>query len=308
MNSINKKGLEKMNDDFYVFSFGGGVQSTAMLLLMREGEIKKPDLAVFADPGNEPKKVIDHIENVCVPIFKEIGVKFVTAKYGDFFPSESLGDHFFDHKNHVNKTLTRSASIPFYTKSKDGKIQEMLPRHCTGDAKINVVNKIIKRELGIDSFSQTTKKIKLMIGISLDEIQRMSINKIKKIQNYYPLIMDDASDIKKAYWAKKQYTRHECIELCNRHGITPPRSACVFCPYNNHKAWANMKKNDPDSFEQAIKWDEKIRSIKEFPEMILFVHPKRIPLKDIDFNESQLNMFDEIDHGFNAECEGMCGI
>jgi hypothetical protein len=49
-----------------VISLGAGVQSSTMALMAADGELPKPDCAIFADTGNEPKAVYDLFR-----IFKE---------------------------------------------------------------------------------------------------------------------------------------------------------------------------------------------------------------------------------------------
>ena len=58
---IISKNIEKPN--LRVLSLGAGVQSTVMALMTMTGEIKdKPDCAIFADTGAEPKNVYKHLE------------------------------------------------------------------------------------------------------------------------------------------------------------------------------------------------------------------------------------------------------
>ena len=46
-----------------ILSLGAGVQSSTMALMANEGAFgHKPDYAIFADTGWEPRKVYDHLE------------------------------------------------------------------------------------------------------------------------------------------------------------------------------------------------------------------------------------------------------
>jgi len=46
-----------------ILSLGAGVQSSTMALMANEGAFSyKPDYAIFADTGWEPRKVYDHLE------------------------------------------------------------------------------------------------------------------------------------------------------------------------------------------------------------------------------------------------------
>ena len=49
-----------------VLSLGAGVQSSTILLMMINGEIKPADVCIFADTGNEPKEVYEHLEKLKV--------------------------------------------------------------------------------------------------------------------------------------------------------------------------------------------------------------------------------------------------
>jgi len=45
-----------------VISLGAGVQSSTMALMAANGELPKPDCAIFADTGYEPKAVYRYLE------------------------------------------------------------------------------------------------------------------------------------------------------------------------------------------------------------------------------------------------------
>ncbi len=47
-----------------VLSLGAGVQSTTMALLALENALPKPDYAIFADTGWEPKRVYEHLDRL----------------------------------------------------------------------------------------------------------------------------------------------------------------------------------------------------------------------------------------------------
>jgi len=88
------------------------------------------------------------------------------------------------------------------------------------------------------------------------------------------------------------------------HGLeVPPKSSCVFCPYHDSRAWAELKARGDGDWTKAVHVDEAIRKAR--PPYDLFVHPARIPLVDVDLRTAeergQLRLWDE-------ECEGMCGL
>ena len=62
--------------DKRVLSFGGGVQTTAMAILMAQGKIQA-DEVVFADTGAEKPETYWYMESYTEPLFKEIDIPFI---------------------------------------------------------------------------------------------------------------------------------------------------------------------------------------------------------------------------------------
>lgn len=62
-------------------STGAGVQSTAISLLVAGGDLPKPDIAVFADTGWEPKQVYEQVDRLAA-LLAGIGVRFVKLSGG----------------------------------------------------------------------------------------------------------------------------------------------------------------------------------------------------------------------------------
>ena len=113
------------------------------------------------------------------------------------------------------------------------------------------------------------------------------------IKNIYPLI-------------KKDMTRGHCLEWITQNKYKlPPRSACYMCSFQHDKEWLDMKKNHPEFFEKAVKYEkdlEKIQKYSNFKDKV-YLHRSCVPLDEVEFNvdENQLNLF-------GNECEGMCGV
>ena len=58
MSSIDKDRSKAL----VVISLGAGVQSSTMALMAANGELPKPDCAIFADTGYEPKAVYTYLD------------------------------------------------------------------------------------------------------------------------------------------------------------------------------------------------------------------------------------------------------
>ncbi len=275
-----------------IISLGAGVQSSTMALMAAHGEITPmPDAAIFADTQAEPKAVYEWLDwlekQLPFPVYRvtkgNLRLKVLqngTAKSGHYYSNTHL---------------------PFYTLKKNGdpaneKDRGMIPmRGCTRDFKIAPIEKKI-RELAHIKRAQKTVSVHQWIGISSDEASRMRESRNPWSKLRYPLI-------------EVRMTRGDCLIWMMRRGYDkPPRSACVFCPFHNNLQWRELKTKSPDEFNAAVKFESDVQLLTSEATnfmQIPFLHPKRIPLDQVDFStdedRGQLNMF-------NNECEGMCGV
>jgi 3'-phosphoadenosine 5'-phosphosulfate sulfotransferase (PAPS reductase)/FAD synthetase len=275
-----------MKKNLRILSLGAGVQSSTLALMIEKGEIPMVDAAIFADVGAEPKKVIKWLDflkkKVSFPVYivqwRNLKQDIIDASKGEY----------------------KSFSAPFFTQNIITGKKGMIRRMCTTDYKIKPVTKKIRELLGYKKGERVKKetKVELLMGISIDEVQRMKTNKLKYITNIYPLI-------------DNKLTRNDCIKWMNNNNYpTPPRSACTFCPFHSNKEWIEVKK-DKDEWNEVIKIDNLIRSNIRFNKSAgseklkdkLFLHRDLKPINEIDFNKKT----DQLDL-FNNECEGMCGV
>jgi len=156
-------------------------------------------------------------------------------------------------------------------------------RHCTQDWKIAPLRRYLQSV-------RNKERVEMLIGISLDEIGRMRTSNVGYIENAYPLV-----DLR--------MTRTDCVLYLQDHGIeTPPKSACVFCPYQSRSRWLELSGADR---EHAIEVDEMIRNSRLLRGQ-LFVHPSMRPLSEYLDNwdpegHEQLDLWQN-------ECQGMCGV
>jgi hypothetical protein len=263
-----------------MLSLGAGVQSTTVALLAVHGEIEKPEHAIFANTGWEPKEVYDHLKWL-TPIMENAGIKVHKVSAGNIREDALNKDHNF-------------ASMPLYYKNDQGK-KGFGKRQCTREYKITPVTKKQRELLGLEYRQKWTEQHGLIInlmGISLDEIQRAKDNRVKYIRNEFPLL-----DLR--------MKRTDCIAWLNEHGYTAPRSACIGCPYRDNKSWRQIKEN-ADEWADVIEFDNEIRRItKEKNQDEAYLHRSCIPLSEVDLRSEE-----ERGQGtlFDAECEGMCGI
>ena len=268
--------------DYTYLSLGAGVQSSALLVLgCTDERVPKPDAAVFADTGDEPSWVYDYLK-VLTEWAKPYGVEVVIAKKG------VLSDWVMDRHDNGK----RFVSIPVFTNNSDGS-KGMLRRQCTREFKVEPITKKVRELLGYQPRQRVREKVRCMLGISLDEIQRMKESQQRWITNTFPLV-----DL--------AIKREHCFKIIADVGLPKPeKSACVYCPYHSDTFWQWMKNEHPIEFSKAVKFDEGVRDMRmrgvEHP---AYVHRSCVPLSEAVFHVGDPDQVDM----FNNECEGMCGI
>ncbi len=128
-----KRDVEGMK----ILSFGGGVNSTAILCLKLQGKYDF-DAMIFANTGGELPETYDYLEKVVKPLCREYNIPFHIVSFG------SLYDDYFEKK-----------IIPY-----------RIIRSCTDKYKIRIMHKFIKEKYGED--------ITWIIGIDYGEKERAS--------------------------------------------------------------------------------------------------------------------------------------
>ncbi len=264
-----------------VISLGAGVQSSAMAIMAAKGDFPKPDCAIFADTGYEPKMVYNYLELLKKILPYPVHVVSKGNIKKDMLDSIDNG--------------TRFPTAPFFTQNAITGKKGMLRRQCTADYKIVPIRKKIRElcNIGYGKHFPKDKYVEQWIGISTDEIQRMKPARDKYILNRHPLIEANMS-------------RQDCIKYLKDNDIPlPEKSACIVCPYHNDAYWHFMKTERPSEFEDAVEFDKNIRTGSRNVRDKLYLHRSCKPLDEVEFNkkenDKQLDMF-------NNECEGMCGV
>jgi hypothetical protein len=273
--SGSKMGPIKDSTMMHIISLGAGVQSTTMSLMAAHGEITPmPDCAIFADTQWEPDSVYTHLGWLCKQL--PFPVHIVTA--GNL--REAV-------MSRSNTTGGRFAAVPWFMKMPNGD-DAMGRRQCTAEYKLRPIQKKIVELTG----GRRKNSAEVWIGISTDEAIRCKPSRVQYIVNRWPLL-------------ENHINRNDCLAWLHRKGYpTPPRSACIGCPFHNDGYWRKLKLFGGKDWKNAIEVDEAIRVQPGFRGE-QYMHRSLVPLKDVDLttleDAGQLNMF-------NNECEGMCGI
>jgi hypothetical protein len=265
--------------DLRVLSLGAGVQSTTLALMIEHGELPMVDCAIFSDTMSEPKKVYEHLDWLKSKISYPLHI----------VSKGNLRQDIIDAVDGKYKFM----SIPLFTKNAETGKKGLLRRQCTADYKILPINKKVRELLGYKKGERVKKgtKVEMLMGISLDEIVRTRVNRLKYIKNVYPLV-------------EFQMRRHHCLEWMEKNNYPkPPRSACTFCPYHSNDEWKEIKKNKQE-WDEVVALDKKIRKGTKKNTDLVYLHRSAVPIDeaDLDPNKDQQDLFNDI-------CdEGMCGV
>lgn len=253
-----------------IISLGAGVQSTTLLLMAERGEIDpRPDYAIFADTNWEPAEVYRHLD--WLESATEIPILRVTA-------GNLRADALDEARNF--------AAMPLYSENKAGQ-PSMLRRQCTREYKLAP----IYRKLQELRKEHDTKRVTLMLGISLDEVQRMKPSRVQYVENTWPLI-------------DKRMSRLDCLLWLERNGYPrPPKSACIGCPLHDKAYWRHLRDTSPVEWQDAVAFDQAIRNKSRVGKPV-YLHHSLVPLTELDLTTPE----DRGQMSFMDECTGSCGV
>lgn len=264
-----------------VLSLGAGVQSTTLALMAAHNKVPMPDCAIFADTQWEPRAVYDHLAWLRSPNVLPFPVHVVTA--GNI--RENL-------RTRRNTTGGRFTAIPWHTINPNGS-HGMGRRQCSSEYKLAPIARKIRELLGKPGHAHIAPgTVEVMIGISRDEAHRAKPARQRYMINIFPLL-----DL--------GMRRGDCLRWLAQHEYpTPPKSACIGCPFHDNAYWRHLRDHSPDEWSGAIRADRELRKgDARGMRTIEYMHPDRVPLDqaDIDREIRQMDLF-------GNECNGICGI
>lgn len=264
-----------------VISYGGGVQSTALMVLAARRVIDFPTL-LMANVGDDSEhpETLRYVREVAAPYAAEHGLSL----------------HLLDRikRDGTIETLWSrlmregSRSLPIPVRMGNGKPGT---RSCTADFKIGVTGKWLKERgaHGGRSCDEHTvpavcwehqkqrakrtcrfhpqadcerctqaNRATVAIGISQDEMARANRRRCDPHENVvYPLISIGEE-------TKLTMSRQDCVRLILDEGIpVPPKSSCFFCPFHRPSAWTELRRNHPDLFARSCELEETLNARRD---------------------------------------------
>lgn len=240
-----------------IVAHGGGVQTTALLVLAATGRIDYQTF-LFANVGNDSEHpgTLKYLHEIAMPYAAANGITVHELhrikRNGE---RETIWSRMHDH--------TSSVAIPVFL----GSTGPPSPRSCTADFKIRVLGKWLKAH-GATSETPAT----VAVGISVDEIERATSGRQQPYERIaYPLL-----DLR--------MRRDDCQQVIRHAGLpVPGKSACWFCPFQRPQAWREMARDDPARFERACQLEKHLQGKyargKRDP-IPVYLSRLRVPLRD----------------------------
>ena len=236
-----------------LLSFGAGTPSTALALMSCEnklaGRLIYPlvpiyDYILFCDLKAEPVWVYRQLEFVKA-VCARAGIPLIVLEadlYGCFVQNFGRG---------------RVPSIPFWTAGPDG-TQGRMPRQCTCDCKIKVMERYVRYELlGYQPRKWTKPWDKhaheMHLGIMWEEHRRAKPSSQSLFTNQYPLV-------------EMGWTRADCFAY-NKEvwGLDTWASACAFCPFHSNFFYQYIKEHDAPSYGKTRRVDTLLEQYEAVP-------------------------------------------
>lgn len=290
---MQRRNKLAINKNYKIISLGLGQQSTTLYLMSSIGFIERADYAIFSDTGSESEATYEHLKWLKKWSKQNKGIPIICTGKKSLYKDLIFG---------TSTSGNRFASIPAFTKDETGNVG-ILKRQCTEEYKTHEIFRAIRKLYNLKS-RKRTPATEVWLGITLEEIERMKYPRTNWMTFVYPFLNVKS---KKSGHEKVPYTalfrRSDCIEWlqANNYPI-PPKSACIFCPFQSDNRWREMKLNKPKEWNKVIKLDAKIRnSTQKGVERPIYLHRTGQPLAEVDLQENQLDLF-------TSECTGVCGI
>lgn len=300
-------------------SYGGGVQSTSLLVLAKR-EIIRFRTFVFSDVGydSEDPDTLTYVRLVARPFAALHGLDLHTVS------KTRIRGVAAGTVETLYQRLTRpgSKSLPIPVRMSNGAPGT---RSCTFTYKIEEIGKWAKAHGATPDNPATVG-----IGISLDEISRVNSRRAMPYeQPVYPLLEHEppisrgqceqiilseplpevmVDPLREHLDLLPRITQYDLRESRFTRLPRPPKSACWFCPLHRPSTWAEMRRDRPELFERSAQLEDHLNAVrddlgKDHVYLTRFGKPLRAAIP-----AAQDQLFDMLDdHGSDESCDnGAC--
>lgn len=265
-----------MPEQLRIFNYGGGVQSTAALVLAARGRIDfRTFLMANVGDDSEDPRTMAYVRNVAVPYAAKHGIDLhILDRVKRDGSVETLWQRMAPEREWVEEGK-HTLREPIPVRGENG---NPMGRACTQNFKTQVTAKWAKehgaraprpckdhtptdvkprdrwryaRPACADCY-QGNKAV-VALGISLDEVQRANTSKAAGHEVLtYPLIgVGEETGL--------TMTRQDCIALITDEGLpVPPKSSCFFCPFHSPAVWIELRRTQPALFERSLMLERRL--------------------------------------------------
>ena len=218
----------------FIVNFGGGVDSTAMLIELVRRELR-PDFILFADTGAEKPETLEHVRTFSL---------WLEARG---FPAVTIARY-------------QPARVTYRTLEECCLTNETLPslafgyKSCSLKFKAQPMDRWLSRQPAIKAaWSAGLKPVKA-IGYDcgpIDSKRAVDRSEDKRFSYVYPL----------RAWGG--FDRAACEAVCQEAlGYVPQKSACFFCPAMKEAELRDLATNHRDLFDRALALEDNARTGK----------------------------------------------
>jgi hypothetical protein len=204
-----------------IHSYGGGVQSVALAVLIAQREVPQPDHILIADTGREASSTWRYLHGHVAPMLARVG------QHVEILPHSLSTVDLYSHKGKLLLpafSLTTGAPAPTY---------------CSVEWKRRVVRRWLRQQ----GYGRR-RPVAIWLGISLDELGRAKSSDVQWVEHVYPLLT-------------LRLTRQDCLAIIAAAGLPEPsKSACWMCPWRTPAEWADLT---PDERAAAAELDRQLR-------------------------------------------------
>ncbi len=202
---------------------GGGVDSTAIAVLIWQKRLPPPQYAWIVDVGYEPQTTWDYVNSILKPRLAEADVNLQVLSTLDYTDNQLVKDG--------------KCVLPAYRRREDGSIIR-LDTHCSERWKAQVARRWLR--------NQQVGKVEQWVGISADEDRRVKVSNRAWLTFRYPLV-------------EFGLTRADCAFLIGSVGWPmPERTSCYLCPQRSEVDWRRLVMRSPEDFKRAVAAEELI--------------------------------------------------
>ena len=231
-----------MSQRALTWSYGGGTQSAAIAVLVAQGRLPRPEVAVIADTGREQQETWDYLANHVQPMLwraRRLSIQVIRHDLATVDLYSRKGD----------------LLVPAFTSPKG-----MLPTYCSTEWK----KRVVQRYLRLQGYGPK-HPVATWIGFSTNEGSRIKPSGVDWQEYQWPLCND------------VPLSREECRAVVEAAGLpTPPRSSCWMCPFHTNEEWRHIRDAAPADFAKAVAFDYEMREM----DPTLYLHRSYRPLAE----------------------------